>query len=114
MTPEIEDGTLVLRSEVNGCEAVLQPAGDLDANTCHLVQAASDQVIERGVTRLIVDGSEMRFMDSSGIHLLLTLQRRLAPVGGTVSVVNPTAPVARVLQVAGLDRWLVAPATRPA
>ena len=61
---------------------------------------------------VVIDASELSFIDSSGIRSLVEAHReanRGVGVGRVVTVRNPSAPVRRVLEVTGLDA-LIEPA----
>lgn len=52
--------------------------------------------------RLVVDLGDVRYLDSSGIRVLILAARTLAEAGGTLTVVNPQPIVRRVLDVTGV------------
>jgi anti-sigma B factor antagonist len=52
--------------------------------------------------RLVVDLTEVSFIDSSGIEALCSARRRLARDGGTVVLRGPSAIVMRALEVTGV------------
>ena len=55
-----------------------------------------------------VDLSEVTFVDSVGLGVLLTWYRRARAAGGSLTVVNPDDRVLRMLRMTGLTRLLVA------
>jgi anti-sigma B factor antagonist len=57
--------------------------------------------------RLVLDMSAVQFMDSSGLRVVLHVQRELAsePGGGMV-ILGATEPVRRLLKLTGLERHL--------
>lgn len=48
----------------------------------------------------------MTFMDSSGIALLIRARQRMQELGGTADVCGAAAQARRVLDAAGLQRYL--------
>jgi anti-anti-sigma factor len=61
---------------------------------------------------VVIDASELSFIDSSGIRSLVEAQReanRGIGADRVVSVRNPSAPVRRVLEVTGLDALIDSP-----
>jgi anti-anti-sigma factor len=58
------------------------------------------------VSRCVVDLSECRFIDSSGIRALLMCQRGLDGGGGQVELTGVSAHVDRVLRIAGVHQML--------
>jgi anti-sigma B factor antagonist len=53
---------------------------------------------------LVLDLSRLEFIDSSGTAVLVRTERRARLLGCTFVLVAPQAPVARVLQICGLDQ----------
>lgn len=97
--------------EDDGVLLVLRLRGELDMSTVTQVEAAvARHCAGRGA--FVVDLRELAFLDSTGLRLLLALQRR--DDGTTVAFAGPTArPVGRVLDMAGvrrLLRWVEDPA----
>jgi anti-anti-sigma factor len=75
--------------------------GELDvATTPQLTKALLEQPLQRGPVTL--DLSELTFVDSSGIHAILTLASSLNGNGPLV-VSNPSEAVARVFEILNLD-----------
>ena len=53
---------------------------------------------------LILDFSDVTFMDSSGIGLIMGRYKILHPVGGEIILQNPSSYLNRVFRLAGMDR----------
>ena len=72
--PEIQDGTLSIRIIEEDSVRTLALAGELDlANTATLAA----QLDERAAGELVLDMSELEFIDSTGIALLVATHHRL-------------------------------------
>ncbi|WP_053227109.1 STAS domain-containing protein [Solirubrobacter soli] len=84
--------------------AIVLPHGELDIATVETLQAALDGV-ERG-GRLVLDLRGLSFIDSSGLHLLVALDRRAQRDGFPLRLVAPAAPAGKAIRVSGLDRAL--------
>ncbi|GAA1621894.1 STAS domain-containing protein [Actinoplanes couchii] len=59
---------------------------------------------------VFVDLAGLCFIDSSGVHSLITAHHAAKQTGGHVYLVNAGGPVASVLEITGLDTLLRAPA----
>ena len=59
---------------------------------------------------VFVDLAGLTFLDSSGVHSLITGHHAARKDGARVYVINATGPVAAVLELTGLDALLRAPA----
>ncbi|GAA2343106.1 STAS domain-containing protein [Dactylosporangium salmoneum] len=55
---------------------------------------------------VVVDLSALTFLDSSGVHALVTAHRAALAKGGRLSVVNPSGMVAHVLDLTGVGELL--------
>ena len=74
--------------------------------------AAVDELLDEHLPRdCVLDLSELSFMDSSGIALIIRLSRKMKELGGRVWIENPAAQPRRVIDASGIDR-LVPVATR--
>jgi anti-sigma B factor antagonist len=82
---------------------VLEVSGRLDICSSHTLREKLALAAVSGASRLVVDLSELRFIDSTGIGVLAMAARRLALEAG-LAIVCPEGRVCRTLALAGLDR----------
>jgi len=83
---------------------VLRITGELDACSAELIEQTVEQTLAPEVARLVLDLSELDFIDSSGIRLLI---RMIAPrqSRSEVVVLCPEAtPARRALELVGFCR----------
>jgi anti-anti-sigma factor len=79
--------------------------GDLDvASAPDLRERLLDVLSRLTPSGLIIDLSKLDFIDSSGTAVLVGTDRRARLLGCTLVLVAPRPPVARVLQICGLDQ----------
>jgi anti-sigma B factor antagonist len=78
--------------------------GELDLNAAPELRAAVGAAIDGGATTLVVDLSEVTFIDSTAIGVLLAARERLRHAGGTLELVCAEPHVLRVLEIVGLAR----------
>jgi anti-anti-sigma factor len=76
-------------------------AGELDLATAPKLSAAAKEALEQKPQRLVFDLGELRFMDSSGLRVLLEVAHEVS-----VSVRDASAPVRRVIESTGVDSVL--------
>lgn len=80
-------------------------SGEIDHHTAKTAREQIDYAVERGgIMTLRLDFSDVSFMDSSGVGLVMGRYRLLQSRGGNTVVQNATPPVMRMLKLAGLDR----------
>jgi anti-sigma B factor antagonist len=102
-----------VRSERSGRLHVLTPTGDLDIATAAILENAFDAVSTADPNLVIaLDLTELTFMDSTGLHLLLRLTERLPR---RLRVINGSPAVERLLDLSGArDRLpIISPTTDP-
>jgi anti-anti-sigma factor len=111
--PEIQDGTLSIRIIEEDSVRTLALAGELDlANTATLAA----QLDEATAGVLILDMSELEFIDSTGIALLVATHHRLNG-NGTVGfrlIGSDNLAVRRVMALTGLEAELPSGESREA
>lgn len=75
--------------------------GEVDADNCDVVRAALIEA-EPTAPKLVVDLSELTFLDSSGISMFLQVKNELDASGRELQLTSPTESVRRVLEITGL------------
>ncbi len=80
-------------------------SGEIDHHTAKKIRDEIDSSVEiNRPSTLILDFSEVGFMDSSGIGLVMGRFKVMQNVGGKVIVQNPSSHIKKVMRLAGLDR----------
>ncbi|MBA3360988.1 MAG: STAS domain-containing protein [Acidimicrobiia bacterium] len=86
--------------------AVLVATGELDLATVEILEAAVERAIEEDHSRVVIDLTGVKFMDSTGMRALLVATQRLEAIDRSLGVVLNGGPVARALAITGVDRLL--------
>jgi anti-anti-sigma factor len=79
--------------------------GELDLATLPML----DQELDKASAwdkRVILDLRRLQFIDSSGLHAVLRVDRRLQEAGGSLTIIRGPRPVARLFNLTGLDTRL--------
>lgn len=74
-------------------------SGELDLLTAPRLASRVDEVIRRNRGHVVIDLVATKFIDSLGVHTLLTVQRRLARDQRQLTVICPEGPVREALQM---------------
>jgi anti-sigma B factor antagonist len=85
---------------------VVTVAGELDILTAPKFSASIDEVVRRRARDVVVDLSETRFVDSAGLQVLLSAQRRVTRRAQWLALICPPGPVRRVIELARLTETL--------
>lgn len=89
--------------EKNRTTLTVTLSGELDQREAADIRAQLDALLEDGqIRRLIFDLSLLRFMDSSGIGLIIGRYKRLRPRNGSVAVRGASERMCRIMDMAGL------------
>ena len=79
--------------------------GELDTYTAPQLRShLTDLIEEQGKLPVVADLSEMTFVDSSGLAVLVDALKRVRNRGGTLRLDSPTKNTSKVLEISGLDR----------
>ena len=98
-----------MRSSADYCNGVLSIllSGELDHCAAAFAMQAVESAVEEYMPRqCVLDFSELAFMDSSGIAVILKTERLMRHVNGDVRIRDANAQVRRVLELAGLGAML--------
>jgi anti-anti-sigma factor len=77
-------------------------SGEIDLASAPAVWDALAPALE-DADCVVVDLSNVRFIDSTGLSVLVRAHRRLTNNGGTLVVQSPSEMAGRVLRITGLD-----------
>jgi anti-sigma B factor antagonist len=84
---------------------VARLTGELDLAAAERTGRRIGEAVPSSARGVVVDMSELEFMDSSGVSMLFSLARRVGSHRQELRVVAPAGkPVARVLQIVEFDR----------
>src|SRR5664280_1187901 len=92
--------------------AVVEPSGELDFDTGPELDACLTSAMESGASRVVVDLTQVTFIDSSALGMLVGAARRSAGQTTELMIVCPPGNVARVIAITGLSRVFPIYATR--
>jgi anti-anti-sigma factor len=110
--PEPNVLTVAVDRDAGGVDLVAL-RGELDfASGEPLSTAFAD--LTGGPRRVVVDLSDLEFVDSSGVKMLVAAARAVEDAGGTFVVAGPTATVRRVFDILHLADVLTVVETRQA
>jgi anti-anti-sigma factor len=98
---ELEHGTaapLVVEAQDGGGGPVVKVSGDLDISSVEKLKSVVGELIRERPRALTFELSELRFMDSAGIAVLLGAVSQVE----TVRLRSPSPAVRRLLELTGL------------
>lgn len=81
---------------------VVTLSGELDIASA---EGLSDWLVEISGSTVVIDLSEVTFMDSTGLTAFISARNRLRD--DSVVLTRPQPNVLRVFEITGLDKWIV-------
>ncbi|MBL7861933.1 MAG: STAS domain-containing protein [Cyclobacteriaceae bacterium] len=90
--------------EIKGNSLILRISGDLigEDNGMQLIGAVNEAVSHQ-VKTCIIDISDLRYINSSGIGVLITILTKFRNKGGEVYLMNPSESVTKLLIITKLN-----------
>jgi anti-anti-sigma factor len=101
--------TMDIRTEHQDSRTLLSLTGRLDGQWSDHLDRHIGELVRTGRHRLALDLSAVEFLSSAGIRALVSAQRQLGAVNGSLTVVSVSEPVDKVLSMVGLRNVLVRP-----
>ena len=83
--------------------AVITVTGRVDSATATEFETTINEVIEKGKHNLVLDLSDVEFLSSAGLRVLVTTRKTLQAAGGDIVLAEPSDRVVETLDTAGLD-----------
>ena len=79
--------------------------GELDHHTAKEVKNLIEEIIKNNqVNNLVLDFSNLTFMDSSGIGVIIGRYKLITSLGGRVAISNAKGNIIKLLHLSGIDR----------
>ena len=103
------DGDTLLHISVESGDAettVVGLRGEIDISNAELLRARLTTLIGEGHTRLILDLTDLAFMDSSGLSVAIAAYKLVQQHGGTLEFDHARPQVAKVIEISGLGHLL--------
>jgi anti-sigma B factor antagonist len=82
--------------------AIVTLGGELEFGTAASLRSTFSDLVQQDCDRVVVDMAEVRFMDSSGLSLLVQAKQRFTAQGRGFELRSPTQRVIRVIETSGL------------
>jgi anti-anti-sigma factor len=85
---------------------ILIVRGELDAYSAPTLDAAFDQALADGAQHLVLDLTEVGFIDSSGLRSMIRARKEVDNAPGALRIRNPQPATVRLLDITGLTDHL--------
>ena len=79
--------------------------GELDHHTAKEVRDLIENMIKNSqIKNLVFDFSDLSFMDSSGIGMIMGRYKKIRTLGGKVAAFGVNAQILRIMEMSGIDK----------
>jgi len=78
--------------------------GRLDSSSTAELEQRVVHSLERGIVHLVMDFSELEYINSAGLRILVMSYQRLTPQGGVVAVCGVRDYIAEIFDISGYNR----------
>lgn len=80
------DHSLQIDVETNGLVTVVSPHGRIDSAVSDLFLARLNEIIDGGCNKLVIDFSQLAFISSTGLRVLLACEKKMKPREGKIHI----------------------------
>lgn len=88
---------------VDNCLMIKLPEEVDHYSTAYLCEKADRYIVKKNVEHVVFDFGVTKFMDSSGIGLIMGRYKMITCFGGKVFVLHPDKHIRRMLYMAGMN-----------
>ncbi len=78
---------------------VVSPSGEINSNTCRILQDKLDQLLAEKVSLIVLDMAAVNYLDSAGIRVILKAKKTLAARKGHLVFMNLQPPIQKVFDI---------------
>lgn len=89
---------------IDNCLMVRLPQEVDQHSAAYICERADWFITKEKVEHVVFDFEDTRFMDSSGIGILMGRYKKISCFGGRVFVIHPDKQIRRMLQLSGVTR----------
>ncbi len=83
---------------------ILTPIGEVDIYTSPMLKKKIDSLIEHSKRRILIDLSQLEYIDSAGIGIIKSSLDQIHSCNGDIRLLFPTILVKRMLELTNVDK----------
>jgi anti-sigma B factor antagonist len=84
----------------------VQPLDHIDIGNAFEFKAGLQEMVRRGPTRLVIDLSQVQYIDSAGLSALMAVVNACQGAGGAIRLCGLQPSVLKIFQLTRLDEYL--------
>lgn len=100
----VNGGVMQVKTKLHNQALYVLLIGELDESSAPYVRRNLDMLFEseKNFNKVIVDLSQLEFMDSTGIGVMLGRYKKLQSQGKPIYIINPSTQAEKIFQMSGL------------
>ncbi len=93
-----------LQVEIRRGAMIVRPAGEMDLAVADIFRSVLEKGLDQnpGIKDIVVNLSQVTYIDSSGLGVLLGRYKRVSRSGGRMFIVGPPPQVRKIIEMSGL------------
>lgn len=92
-----------IEQRTQGTASIITVAGKIDANTSSEFESTLMSTLDQGRSRVLIDCTQLEFISSAGLRVLLMAGKRLKAAQGMLGIVGLIAPIREVFDISGFS-----------
>ena len=93
----------MLQREANDV-LILSPQGNLDFNHATSFQEATTLLVEKGAKKILIDFSDLSFISSAGLRVLIVLTKLLQQKNGALALSSLNEQILEIFSISGFHK----------
>lgn len=100
----LQGGHMQIKSRIMNRTLYILLSGELDEYTAKTVRKELDALLEteKGFVQIVLDLSELTFMDSTGVGVLIGRYKKMREYNKPIFISNPSRTAERIFKMSGL------------
>ncbi len=96
---------MMINKSTVGDVSIVAPKGTIDINSRAVLKEALDGLIDTGRTAILVDLSDVDFMTSTGLGVLLGVAKRVEEVDGQFALCSLSDDIQNIFETVGFTQF---------
>ncbi len=89
---------------IDSCLMIKMPEEIDHYKSAYICENADKYILDKSVNHVVFDFESTRFMDSSGIGIIMGRYKKIALFGGKVFIVHADNQIKRILMISGMNK----------
>ena len=89
---------------IDSCLMIKMPEEIDHYKSAYICENADKFILQKDVNHIVFDFEDTRFMDSSGIGIIMGRYKKIALFGGKVFIVHADKQIKKILSVSGMNK----------